>query len=168
MRWYLDTEFNEDDTSSIDLISIALVNEADVTYYAHLDTYSPLECNDWVKEHVLPHLEGIPRKPASLVRREVLALVGPTPEFWGYYADYDWVLFCKLFGTMVQLPKGWPKFCLDVRQQMHDLRVTHESLPIQTGAQHDALADARWIREAKWRLDDIATNRHLHGSGGIL
>lgn len=26
-------------------------------------------------------------------------------EFYGYYSDYDWVLFCSLFGTMMNLPR---------------------------------------------------------------
>lgn len=29
------------------------------------------------------------------------------PEFYGYYADYDWVLFCSLFGRMIDLPNGF-------------------------------------------------------------
>lgn len=30
----------------------------------------------------------------------------PQPEFYGYYSDYDWVVFCSLFGRMIDLPKG--------------------------------------------------------------
>ena len=26
-------------------------------------------------------------------------------QFYGYYADYDWVVFCWLFGKMIDLPK---------------------------------------------------------------
>lgn len=42
------------------------------------------------------------------------------PEFYGYYADYDWVLFCSLFGTMMDLPKEFPMFCMDLQQMMHE------------------------------------------------
>lgn len=38
------------------------------------------------------------------------------PEFYAYYADYDWVLFCSLFGTMMDLPKGFPMYCKDLKQ----------------------------------------------------
>lgn len=37
-------------------------------------------------------------------------------EFYGYYADYDWVLFCSLFGRMIDLPKGFPMYCRDLKQ----------------------------------------------------
>jgi len=30
------------------------------------------------------------------------------PKFCAYYADYDWVAFCWLFGKMMDLPSGFP------------------------------------------------------------
>lgn len=170
MRWYLDTEFNEDDTSLIELISIALVSDDGQDYYAHVDTYSPSNCNDWVKKHVLPKVKDEPRKSSALVRNEIIALVGDGPEFWGYYCGYDWVLFCKLFGTMVKLPDHFPKFCMDVRQRMKDLGVTRSELPDQLGNAHHALEDARWIRDANLVLDGVrarwAPPLHLYIAGG--
>jgi hypothetical protein len=38
------------------------------------------------------------------------------PEFYAYYADYDWVVFCWLFGKMIDLPKGFPMYCNDLKQ----------------------------------------------------
>jgi hypothetical protein len=38
------------------------------------------------------------------------------PEFYAYYANYDWVAFCWLFGRMNELPKGFPKYCRDLKQ----------------------------------------------------
>lgn len=38
------------------------------------------------------------------------------PEFYAYYADYDWVVFCSLFGRMIDLPKGFPMYCKDLKQ----------------------------------------------------
>lgn len=37
-------------------------------------------------------------------------------EFYGYYADYDWVAFCWLFGNMIDLPKDFPMYCIDLKQ----------------------------------------------------
>jgi len=37
-------------------------------------------------------------------------------EFYAYYADYDWVVFCWLFGKMINLPEGFPKYCIDLKQ----------------------------------------------------
>lgn len=69
------------------------------------------------------------------------------PEFYGYYADYDWVLFCSLFGRMIDLPKGFPMYCRDLKQMMDDAHLTkewkHEVCPDPEG-EHDALVDARW------------------------
>lgn len=39
-------------------------------------------------------------------------------EFYGYYADYDWVVFCWLFGKMKDLPKGFPMYCIDLKQEI--------------------------------------------------
>lgn len=42
------------------------------------------------------------------------------PEFYAYYADYDWVVFCWLFGRMIDLPKGFPKYCIDLKQMVDE------------------------------------------------
>ena len=42
-------------------------------------------------------------------------------EFYGYYADYDWVVFCWLFGLMIDLPKGFPWYCNDLWQEINRL-----------------------------------------------
>lgn len=68
------------------------------------------------------------------------------PEFWGYFADYDWVVFCQLFGTMMELPKCFPMFCNDLKQladQLGDIRLPKPSVEI-----HHALSDAEWIKES--------------------
>lgn len=40
------------------------------------------------------------------------------PEFYAYYADYDWVVFCWIFGTMMELPDGFPMYCKDIKQML--------------------------------------------------
>ena len=67
------------------------------------------------------------------------------PEFWAYYADYDWVALCQLYGTMVDLPEGWPKFCRDLKQLSVD--VGSPQHPPDSTDEHNALADARWNRD---------------------
>lgn len=42
------------------------------------------------------------------------------PEFYGYYSDYDWVVFCWLFGKMIDLPKGFPIYCIDLKQTLDE------------------------------------------------
>lgn len=43
-----------------------------------------------------------------------------TPEFYAYFADYDWVVFCWLFGKMMDLPNGFPMYCKDLKQILDD------------------------------------------------
>src|SRR5258708_36862830 len=38
------------------------------------------------------------------------------PELWGYYSAYDNVAFCQLFGTMMDLPPGYPMYTHDLKQ----------------------------------------------------
>jgi hypothetical protein len=150
VRWFFDTEF-DDDGRTIDLISIALVSETGVPYQAcMLDGWSPIHCSEWVKENVLPHLPPVSeRKLRSQVAEEICELVGEVPELWAYYADYDWVALCQLYGRMVEIPATWPKFCRDLAQLMKDRGISKGSLPRQNASmKHDALVDARWVRDA--------------------
>jgi hypothetical protein len=39
------------------------------------------------------------------------------PEFYGYYCDYDWVVFCWLFGKMIDLPM----YCIDLKQTLDSI-----------------------------------------------
>lgn len=84
-------------------------------------------------------------------------------SFYGYYADYDWVVFCWLFGKMIDLPQGFPMYCNDLKQiletrgfscngttiplEMWGKDITkHPNYPAQKH-EHNALADARWNKE---------------------
>ena len=148
MRFYLDTEFNEA-PGILDLISIALVAEDGREFYAVSSEFREEDCNEWVRAHVLPKLAGERRVSRAEIRDGIRAFIGEAPpEMWGYFADYDWVLFCWLFGAMVDLPKGWPMFCLDLKQAMHEHGLTKDVLPAQPHNAHHALADARWLRKA--------------------
>jgi len=78
-------------------------------------------------------------------------------EFYAYYADYDWVVFCSLFGRMIDLPKGFPMYCKDLKQILDEkvggfprdfeanlkLLKSRLSYPKQEN-EHNALDDARW------------------------
>lgn len=88
------------------------------------------------------------------------ALIYNQPEFYAYYADYDWVLFCSLFGRMIDLPKGFPMYCNDLKQTLDykaksrmvadqtfddQLRTLKEFAPKQSANdEHNALEDAKW------------------------
>ena len=99
------------------------------------------------------------------------------PQFYGYFADYDWVCFAWLFGKMSDLPKGFPWYCYDLKQEMDrkvDLftrsdfftafdflgeglselsleeKIKHLKLHVRYPKQtnsHNALADSRFVRD---------------------
>lgn len=70
----------------------------------------------------------------------------PTPKIWADYASYDWVVFCQLWGTMMDLPNFLPMYCHDIRQEWDKLG--QPTLPEQGGGVHNALEDARWNKIA--------------------
>lgn len=96
-------------------------------------------------------------------------------EFYAYYADYDWVAFCQLFGIMNDLPNGFPKYCINLKQTLDEKASVYDdrfmnskesfecrlgyiknkdSYPKQTN-EHNALADARWNFELYKFLQNI-------------
>lgn len=146
MRIWFDTEFIEDG-KTIDLISIGMVREDGKVLYLENVECDLSRASDWVRANVLPHLgEPDERVPRSAIARMVRVFAGEKPEFWGYYADYDWVALCQLYGTMMDLPKGWPMFCLDIKQLC--VSVGDPRLPPEGKDEHNALADARWNAKA--------------------
>lgn len=153
-NWFIDTEFDEDG-KTIELISIGLVSDNGREYYAVSSEFDPNHCNDWVKQHVLPKLIG-PRISRAEIRQRVFELIQESRfdsrsplAFWGYFADYDWVVFCQLFGKMVDLPEGFPMYCNDLRQLMTEHSIHKDALPKQPkSTEHNALSDARWTKEA--------------------
>lgn len=96
-------------------------------------------------------------KKEFLNRAKEYGWIANQPQFYGYYSDYDWVLFCSLFGRMINLPKGWPMYCIDLKQMMDEKGITKEwkkeNCPDPEG-EHNALVDAKWN---KILYDKIAT-----------
>lgn len=163
MKIFFDCEFYEDGRT-IDLMSIGMVREDGGTYYAvsaDYDFAGPL-ADYWHLRNTIPHLplsRARDHEPLSVwnvvrvksddwksrlsIREEIDNFVGDAPEFWGYYADYDWVCLCQLFGRMTHLPPRWPKYCRDLKQLGDDAAYVFRPPP---AAEHHALADALWIK----------------------
>lgn len=151
MRVFIDTEFIEDG-KTIEPLSIGLVREDGAEYYAEPAETDRSKANDWVVQNVFPWLDG-PRKPRHVIANELIHFVGKDPEFWAYYADYDWVVLCQLYGRMLDLPTGWPMFCMDLKQEIHI--IGNPKLPLQDDVEHHALADARWnFKVWKWLTEE--------------
>lgn len=99
------------------------------------------------------------------------------PAFYGYYSAYDHVVFCWLFGRMIDLPTGFPMYTRDLKQMLDEKArsiieglcfgetkeeedaMAERSIPGQIDAikkypnypkqtnEHSALFDARWNRD---------------------
>lgn len=103
-----------------------------------------------------------------------------SPEFYTYYGSYDWVVFCWLFGKMIDLPKGFPMYSRDLKQILDekaekytlsklkspivssdwhsnyciDGLKRHPDYPKQEN-EHNALSDARWNKKLYEFLKNI-------------
>lgn len=144
MKFWFDTEFMEDG-KTIELISIGIAANDGRSYYAECEEADLSRANDWVRANVLPHLSGY-KTPRRQIADEIIRFVGEKPEFWAYYSAYDWVALCQLYGKMIDLPKGWPMYCRDIKQLCDSMG--NPKLPDIRGQEHNALADARWNKEA--------------------
>lgn len=132
----------------IDLISIGIVREDGKSYYAISTDFKVKDADSWVLANVIatlpkrkvnrnPQGGDSPRviqdsllwKSNEQIRYDLLMFFGcyqdhlfwrapPGIEMYGYYADYDWVLFSSLFGRMIDLPKGFPMYCIDLKQEL--------------------------------------------------
>lgn len=102
--------------------------------------------------------------------KKLIHVFNEKPEFYAYYADYDWVVFCWLFGKMMDLPSGFPMYCKDLKQdfdfynenfkkrkKLNAVGNIHKSInelkdfkdfPKQDPSKsHNAIEDARWNKQ---------------------
>ena len=206
MKYFLDTEFIEGfhkplfgkKRHFIDLISIGLVREDGLTYYAISTDFNGKDADSWVYANVIAQLPDRPNadpfqhhaqrywRSNETIKRDMLTFFGcwrdqlfyRAPEgieIYGYYSDYDWVLFCSLFGRMIDLPKGFPMYCIDLKQTLDEkvrsglfpqphrpqdfddaleMFKAQRNYPKQED-EHNALSDAKWNR----RLYDFLSNQ---------
>lgn len=146
MKIWFDTEFYENGRT-IDLISIGMVREDGATYYAETcNAHQLCQESEWLMQNVQPHLGLDKFKTLFDISNEIREFAGEKPEFWAYYADYDWVILCQLYGRMIDLPEGWPRYCRDVKQLRDSLG--NPPLAKQETGEHNALADALWTKQA--------------------
>jgi hypothetical protein len=92
------------------------------------------------------YLVNIYGKHNHTIAEEVKTFVKEKPIFYAYYADYDWVGFCWLFGKMIDLPKGFPFYCRDLKQIADNIwESTGKDTRFESPkSEHNAIADARW------------------------
>ena len=170
MRYWYDTEFL-DTGSTIDLISIGVVAEDGREYYAQSVEFDETKASDWVKENVLKHLPICPCcgykanhedqptgkcrskkcmwRTREQMKRDVQSFIDPDDgiELWGWCAGYDFVAFCQLFGTMMDLPQGYPHYIREFQQVLDERGIADSDLPEQEEGLHNALSDAKHLQK---------------------
>lgn len=165
MNFFLDTEFIEDG-KTIDLISIGMIDEEGNCFYRINGDCDLSKASDWVVKNVLGKMPEYDNDAKSFIRSDIVVsrsriasdvveFVKPMSHlncvsFWGYFADYDWVAFCQLFGTMMQLPKGFPMYCKDLKQEMERVGMSRYAIPQEDT--HNALSDAKWNKAVHGRM----------------
>jgi len=152
-RVFYDCEFIEDG-QTIELVSIGAVDEEGREFYAVSTEFDPARAIPWVRANVLDKLPP-PADPAwrsrDRIRDDLLGYLtapGQGLELWAWYAAYDHVVLCQLWGAMPALPRAVPRYTKDLRQRWDD--VGRPELPPAPADQHDALADARH-NLARWQ-----------------
>ena len=110
-RYFYDCEFVEDGTT-IDLVSIGVVDETGREFYAVSTEFDDSKAISWVRRHVLDKLPS-PADPAwrsrERIRDDLLAfLLEPDCEIelWAWMAAYDHVVLVQLWGDMRALPRS--------------------------------------------------------------
>ena len=178
---------------TIELISIGIVAEDGKEYYALCKDFNVEDAwnNEWLRENVLYSIfqenshcmsaftltefkEYVNEwgKSKGQIANEIENFADHDPEFYAYYADYDWVVFCWLFGRMIDLSEGFPMYCRDLKQMKDDLyisdgkqvqsNITDDNYrnkfllelgyPVQKN-EHNALEDAKWNRSLHEFID---------------
>lgn len=120
------------------------------------NSYLSMKRKDFIAIDIVEFMGGeseIPPNPRMERVKHKLKDGAEKPEIWAYYADYDWVCFCQLFGTMMDLPKGFPMYCKDLKQECD--RLGNPKLPQKGEGEHNALNDARWNVEAWEFLNNL-------------
>jgi 3'-5' exoribonuclease-like protein len=165
-RYFYDCEFIEDGVT-VELVSIGVVDEYGREFYAVSTEFDGSRAIPWVRRNVLDKLPS-PGHPAwrtrDKIRTDLLAFLtepGEPVELWAWYAAYDHVVLCQLWGAMPALPRSIPRFTHELRQRWED--AGQPPLPPPPRDQHDALADARH-NLARWRAISAGDSRVTAGT----
>jgi len=107
----------------------------------------------------------VANRPDNKTHKDILEneYLREKPTFYAYYADYDWVAFCWLFGKMIDLPKGFPMYCRDLKQILDEkqdfLIKKHSNIDVVKLKEYDAYPKQENEHNA---LDDARWNKKLH------
>lgn len=97
--------------------------------------------------------EDCPWRTREQIKQDIIDFLSPDkygkPEFIGWITSYDMVAFCQIFGTMMDLPDGYPHYIKDLQFVLDKYGISDEDLPEdeRKGQAHNALSDAYYIAQ---------------------
>ncbi|MDD2487281.1 MAG: 3'-5' exoribonuclease [Candidatus Gracilibacteria bacterium] len=154
---FADGEFPGLYPDGTEFLSLALIKENGDELYFEMNTHGVI--NDWTKENILPYLNGnkISRDQA---KQRIIDFVGDNkPYFLSYVNSFDWMGICGLFGVF-EVPFFW--IPLDFATMLYQSGIDPETkpeelalkydIPLDNHKPHNALDDARLIRELYFKM----------------
>ena len=177
---FLDTEFTglHQNTS---LVSIALVS-GDKSFYAEFTDYDESQADSWLQENVIKNLflnttehglkadtcegdswlfKGKSKSKYNAIILKKWLEQFEAVEIWSDCLAYDWVLFCELFGGVMNIPKNVFYIPFDIctlfLMKGIDPDISRESFvkPIGEVNKHNALYDALIIESCYLKLNSL-------------
>ena len=172
MKIYLDTEFMENG-ETVKPLSIAMLAETGQSIYMVISDAPREEANEFVQTMVLPYIdippfdiiepiqnstyiasEGVqtyvrcPKQDAGTILKNWVAKITHQPEFWAWFATYDWLIICQLYGHMTDIPRPWPMYVNDLRTNPNSILTPFEE-PNLDIPPHHALHDVHALKN-RW------------------
>lgn len=173
---------------TIELISIGIVREDGEEFYAiskEFDVPAAWD-NEWLRKNVLQPIcsetlgqtnqnylnndlelvlqnNGLSRQR---IKDLILNFIGDdmNPVFYGWHADYDYVVFVQIFGGMKGYPKGFPFYFRDLKQTIDERNL---AIHQPENNAHNALNNARWAKqlyEICYLEDSISDEDNIHNN----
>ena len=131
--------------------------------------------NKQIAEEIIEFTKPQPTGKVLLSNPQITEYDNTPIELYGYYSAYDHVALCWIFGKMIDLPKVFPMYTIDLKQIMDEKVEDYsdhfsngnesfetklswiknkDNYPKQTN-EHNALADARWNKKLHEFLKNI-------------
>lgn len=131
----------------IQLVSLALVNEAGDEYYAESGEWNILLAPEGMRADICASIDQIAPKLLRTIAREVEAFVAHRfPVFWGYHGALEFTALYQLFGHQA-LPPTWPFYCHELAVELERDGNPRPPRMDEMQQEHHALPNARWVRE---------------------
>lgn len=151
VKVFFDLEFTGLNQNA-DILSIGLISDDGKTYYAEISDYDPHKVSGWVHENVINHFNNSHVITKSELKEELVEWFSQftSVEMWSDVGQYDWVIFCNIFGSALDIPKNINYICFDLATLLKSCNIDPDiyrekfvdTIPIE-GRKHNAIWDAQ-------------------------